>query len=71
MEVRYKRADLSSIYEIRDRKAEMKTLTIIMISCASFSMLLVIIFGVLYARARKGAARTDIMESLATSEPTV
>lgn len=49
----------------------MNTLTIIMIICDSLSMALVIVFGVLYLRARKAFKRTDIMESLASAEVTI
>ena len=68
MQVAYSRENINSIVEINNKKFELFMLQMITIGLAAFSILLTIIFSIIYLRKRKNR-KVDVMETLISDFP--
>ena len=68
MEVAYSRENINSIVEINNKKFELFMLQMITIGLAAFSILLTIIFSIIYLKKRKNR-KVDVMETLISDFP--
>lgn len=68
LEVHYRRGDTLQVQDILDLQRQMHSMILVMIGCASLSMVLVAVLGFLYLRKRRAMKRgTDILDSLVGS----
>ena len=67
MNVLYQRLSLDSIQEINDHKLELSVLQMITIGLTSFSVLMTIVFSLLYLKENR-KKKSDAIESLMSGE---